>query len=239
VLCALSLAGCQHNRPAVASLSAPDEPRAPILEARQAADIRVALGRTLEQRGDLEQAQETYLEALKQDPSRGDACARLAVLYDRQGKCAQSEEFYLRAHDLQGDSPRLLCDRGYSFYLQGRWADAETSLRRAIDLDPANQRAHNNLGLTLARSGRAEEALAEFRRGGCNEAEAQANLALTLALEGSWTEARARYEQALNLEPNSNPARKGLRDLDAVIAKVARASPTSPDSDPSPDPGEE
>jgi hypothetical protein len=45
-------------------LSAPEEDRAPILEARQAADIRVALRRTLEQRGDLEQAQAAYREAV-------------------------------------------------------------------------------------------------------------------------------------------------------------------------------
>jgi Tfp pilus assembly protein PilF len=220
VFWALAGAGCLHSRPAVASLSPPDEAKAPVLEARQAADIRVAVARTLEQRGDLGQAQEAYLEALKQDPGRGDACARLAVLYDRQGKWAESEEFYRKAHDLQGDSPGLLCNRGYGLYLQGRWEEAETTLHQAIVLDPANQRAHNNLGLTLARSGRSVEALAEFRRAGCTEAEAHTNLALALALEGSWAGARAHYEQALSLEPNSIPARKGLRDLDRVTAKM-------------------
>jgi Flp pilus assembly protein TadD len=233
VFWALAGAGCQHGRPAVASLSAPDEVMAPVLEARQAADIQVAMGRTLEQRGDLEQAQAAYLDALKQDPRRGDACARLAVLYDRQAKWAESEEFYRRAHDLQGDSPGLLCNRGYSFYLQGRWADAEASLRQAIALDPANQRAYNNLGLTLARSGRVEEALAEFRRVGCTEAEAETNLALALALGESWAEARTHYEQALTLDPSSVRARKGLRDLDLLTAKIARASHTSPPNDPS------
>jgi Flp pilus assembly protein TadD len=99
------------------------------------------------------------------------------------------------------------------------------SLRRAIDLDPGNQRAHNNLGLTLARSGRAEEALAEFRRAGCNVAGAQTNLALTLTLEGSWEEARAHYHQALALDPTSSAAKKGLQDLDSLVAKEASASP--------------
>jgi Flp pilus assembly protein TadD len=182
----------------------------------------VALGRTLEKRGDLEQAQAAYLEALKQDPSRGDACARLAVLYDRQGKCAEAAEFYRRAHDLGEDSSALHVNQGYSFYLQGRWADAETSLRRAVALDPANQRAHNNLGLTLARAGRAEEARAEFRRAGCTEAEAQNNLAFALAVGGSWPEARAHYEQALTL------ARKALRDLDSLMAKVNPPPDTVP-----------
>jgi Flp pilus assembly protein TadD len=239
VFWALSGAGCQHNRPAVAGLSAPDEARVPVLEARKAADIQVALGRTLEQGGDLEQAQAAYLEALKQDPRRGDACARLAVLHDRQAKWPESEEFYRRAHDLEGDSPGLLCNRGYSFYLQGRWEDAETSLRQAIALDPANQRAHNNLGLVLARSGRADEARAEFRRAGCSEAEAQTNLALALALEGSWDEARAHYDQALTLDPNSVQARRGLRDLDALTAKLAHAPEALPRNDPSLVPREE
>jgi Flp pilus assembly protein TadD len=212
--------GCQHNRPAFTSLSAPEEDPAPVLKARQAADIRVALGRTLEKRGDLEQAQAAYLEALKEDPSRGDACARLAVLYDRQGKCAEAAEFHRRAHDLGGDSAALYVNQGYSFYLQGRWADAEASLRQAIALDPANPRAHNNLGLALAHAGQADEALAEFRRAGCTEAEAQSNLAFALAVEGSWAEARAHYEQALTLDPHSVPARKALRSLDSLMAKM-------------------
>jgi Flp pilus assembly protein TadD len=154
-------------------------------------------------------------------------------------KWAESEEFYRKAHDLQGDSPGLLCNRGYSLYLQGRWEEAETSLCQTIALDPANQRAHNNLGLTLARSGRSEEALAEFRRAGCTEAEAQTNLALTLALERSWAGARAHYEQALLLDPSSVHARKGLRDLDRLTAKMDPPSKTVLRSDPSPVPGEE
>jgi Flp pilus assembly protein TadD len=200
----------------------------PVLKARQAADIKVAMGRTLEKRGDLEGAQAAYLEALRQDPNRADACARLAVLYDRQGKFARSAELYRLAHDLQGDSPSLCCNQGYSFYLQRRWADAEASLRRAIALGPAEPRAHNNLGLTLAHAGRPDEALAEFRKAGCNETEAEINLALALATEGSWVEARAHYEQALTADPSSARARKGLRDLDSLTAKAATATAALP-----------
>jgi Flp pilus assembly protein TadD len=216
--------GCQHNRPPLASLSAPApaEEKAPVLKACQAADLKVALGRTLEKRGNQGQAEAVFREALKQDPNRGDACVRLAVLCDRQGKWAEAAEFYRRAHDLDGDSSALCVNQGYSFYLQGRWAEAETSLRQAIVLDPANPRARNNLGLTLAHTGRAEEALTEFRRAGCKEAEAQTNLALALAEEGSWTEARAHYEQALTADPGLAPAQKGLQGLDALLARTAQ-----------------
>jgi Flp pilus assembly protein TadD len=223
----LSAAGCLHaGLPLASQTGAPGEDNAPVLEPRQAADIKVAMGRTLEQSGDLEQAQTVYREALKLDPSRGDACGRLAVLYDQQGKWAESEELYRKAHALQGDTPALLCNRGYSLYLQGRHAEAEKSLRQAIALDPDNRRAHTNLGLTLASLERTEEALAEFRRAGCNEVEAHANLGLSLALSGCWLSARAHYEQALAVNPKCIPARNGLKALDSLIAKAnATSSP--------------
>ena len=225
----LCVAGCQHSRPAVAHLSPPEEDNArPVLKARQAADIQVAMGRTLEKRGDLERAQAAYLEALKQDPGRGDACARLAVLYDRQGNFTRSAELYRMAHELQGDDPSLCCNEGYSLYLQGRWREAEASLRRAIALDPAGPRAHNNLGLALAHSGRAPEALAEFRQAGCSEAEAEANLAFALAVEGAWAEARAHYERALTADPKLGPARKGLQKVNAVMARAGPAAEVLP-----------
>jgi tetratricopeptide (TPR) repeat protein len=94
------------------------------------------------------------------------------------------------------------------------------NLRQAIALRPDHRHAHNNLGLVLARSGRPEAALEEFRRAGCTEADAHNNLAFALTLEGHWPEARSHYERALSLAPSLTPAQEGLRQLDLVMAKT-------------------
>ncbi|HZT82481.1 MAG TPA: tetratricopeptide repeat protein [Gemmataceae bacterium] len=194
----------------------------PTLKAAQVADVQVALGKSLEERGAPEQALAAYQAALRHDPSRADAAARLAVLYDLQGRFAESEELHRKAVAAQPSNADLHCNLGYSLYLRHDWAGAEASLRQALTLAPGHRRAHNNLGLVLAHAGRADEALVEFRRAGCSEAEARANLGFALTLEQRWDEARGQYERALAEDPSSAAARKGLRELDALAARVAR-----------------
>src|SRR4051812_14538773 len=222
LLWACFLAGCQQApprpTPAGSVLSASQE-SGPRLEGRQVADVQVALGRVQERRGEVGQAQATYLEALKHDASRADACERLGVLCDRQGKAAEAREWYEKARAAQKANPDLLCNLGYSHYIQSRWAEAEDALRQAIALSPDHRRAHNNLGLVLAHTGREQEALAEFRKAGCTEAESRSNLAFALTLKRRWPEARACYERALAADPSSAPARNGLRQVNALLTK--------------------
>jgi Tfp pilus assembly protein PilF len=197
--------------------------RTPSLKGPQVADIQVALGRSLERRQENEQAMDAYSQALKQDPNCGDAALRLAILYDRQGRFKESEQFYRRALAAKPGNVEIFCDRGYSLCLQHHWAEAEMNLRQAIALQPNHARAHNNLGLVLAHTNRTEEALAEFRRAGCNEPDAQTNLAFVLTLDERWAEARNHYEYALAQDHLCARAKQGLEELSSLVAKVGRA----------------
>jgi Tfp pilus assembly protein PilF len=194
--------------------------QSPKLGATQAADVHVALGRSLEKSGALQEATTAYLEAIKLDPHRADACARLAVIHDLQAKFKESEAYHRKALAAQPENADLYCNYGYSLYLQRRWAEAEDNLRRAVALQADHRRAHNNLGLVLGHNGRAEEALTEFRKAGCREADAHINLAFVLTLEQSWPEARKHYEHALLKDPNAAQARKGLDELNTFAARA-------------------
>ncbi len=215
------LAGCQQAplRPQGPALALGGTGEGPKLTARQAADVQVALARSLELRGEGEQAMAIYREALRRDPSRADAYLRLAILCDQHGKFDESAGLYRKALAAQPGNAEIYCDMGYSLSLQRRWAEAEMNLRQAVALAPNHRRAHNNLGLVLGHGGRLDEALAEFRKGGCDDAEAHVNLAFVLTLERCWPEARSQYEQALALQPASAAARKGLEELEALMAK--------------------
>ena len=225
----LCLAGCQHFDPpsmpqstvAASTLTPPKS------KTRQIADVQVALGRSLEQQGETAKAMASYKEALRLDPSRADAGLRLAILYDKEGKFKESLPLYQKALAAYPGNPDLFCDMGYSLYLQRRFGEAEFNLRQALVLAPEHVRAHNNLGLVLAHSGQPEEAVAEFRRAGCTEADVQINLAFALTLENNWAEAGRRYEMALAIDSSSVAARKGLQELDAVVAKANQVCPAS------------
>jgi Tfp pilus assembly protein PilF len=225
-------AGCQLPQPAavppgVAMSPAPADPRP---NARQVADVQMALGRSLEKAGDLPRAGAAYLTVLKHDPNRADAYARLAAVNASQGKFEEATEFFKKALAVQPGSADLYCDMGYALYLQGRWDEARMNLRQALSLQPDHERAHNNLGLVLGRTGHAEEALLEFRKAGCSPAAAHSNLAFALALEGRWDEAQTHYGRALAVDPSSAAAKKGLRDVRGALARAESARPASPDA---------
>ncbi|WZP00660.1 tetratricopeptide repeat protein [Isosphaeraceae bacterium EP7] len=221
----LLLVGCSHNgrkAPAHASSGLLDTGRASKVTHRQAADMQVAMGRSLEESGNPTEAEAAYRKAIESDPKRADAHARLAVLVGMAGKFDESSKQFARAVKLDPKNPNLLCDQGYGYYLQRRWAESESCFRKAIKLEPAHSRSHNNLGLVLARQGDADAALAEFRRAGCDTADAQANLGLILAMEGHMPEAEKAYAAALAAKPKSSEARVGL---DAILAARTGARP--------------
>jgi tetratricopeptide (TPR) repeat protein len=212
------LAGCQN----VDRISGFAEGRSG-LNPRQVADVKIAYARTLEKHGDVARATAAYLEALKQDPTRGDAYSRLAILYDQQGKFAESLEARQKALVARPGDPDLYCDMGYSLYLQRRWDEAEMNLKQALALAPDHARAHNNLGLVLGHAGRSEAALAEFHKAGCNEADARANLAFAWTLEGRLPDARQQYKSALAADPSSTVTKKEIKELDAVVSRLELA----------------
>jgi hypothetical protein len=87
-------------------------------------------------------------------------------------------------------------------------------------VNPQHQRAHNNLALVQVRNDRLEDAVAEFRKGGSDPAQARSNLAFALTMERRWDAARAEYQRVLDLDPSSQVAKARLGQLNALLAKL-------------------
>ena len=221
LLAVLPLAGCQSTgRPqSVASAERPSRHR---LKSIEVADVQIAMARTLEEGGKPNEAAVVYAQALKKDPRRADACLHLAILCDRQGKVEEAASWYKQAHNLAPGDPDVHASQGYGLYLRREWQAAEKHLRQALALCPDHQRAHNNLGLVLARCGRKEEALAEFRLAGCSEAEARSNLAHALSLQGRWDAALVQYRAALRVDPGCALARRGVAQVQRLQARLEK-----------------
>ncbi len=234
-LSAALAAGCDHlptkpAAPMVPGVSLPAEPPTKV-GPHEGANLKAEYGHMLEKRGDLAAALSAYNEANAQDPKNLDALLGMARVYDAEGRFSDSMECYRKAESAKPRSSKVACNYGYSLYLQGRHADAEAALRQALARQPDNAPAHTDLGLVLARTGRRAEAIVEFRRAGCGPADAHVNVAFALTLEKSWSDARAEYEKALALDPSSEPARKGLRELEVVVARTAQP-PVSEEAEP-------
>jgi Tfp pilus assembly protein PilF len=231
VLVALA-AGCQSPGtpqaagPAVVPEGSVAEPPLKLTDA-QRADLKIALGRNLEREGNLDRAIDAFSEAAAKNPTRLDACLHLAALHERQGHLTESREWYRKALALGPNNADVYCNLGYSHYLQGDWVQAAKYLRHAVELQPNHARAHNNLGLVLARLWQSNEALAEFKKAGCNDADAYINLGYCFMVEGNTAQAQQYFNTALELDPKSAPAKKALQDLSALAARVESPRPVT------------
>jgi Tfp pilus assembly protein PilF len=211
------------------------------LEPAEAFSAQLDVARAQEAQGNLEAAVALYQKALEAPAGhkqRGRAPAsqralahrRMAADLDRLGRFAQAETHYREALKLAPNDPKVWNDAGYSYYLQGRWEESLRSLRTAARLAPDDARIQTNLGLCLAASGKTDEALEALTRAG-GPAVGEANLAFILAAAGKRAEARTHYEAALRIQPDLEPARAALAQLDRDAnrgnAPVLAEAPTS------------
>ena len=93
-----------------------------------------------------------------------DALFQLALLDIIENDLRSAVGRLVEARSMEPGIATLATHLGAVRFLQGRLGDAESLLREALALDADDQIAHFNLGLTLARLGRLDEALAFFER---------------------------------------------------------------------------
>jgi Flp pilus assembly protein TadD len=190
------------------------------LAADQTAEIQLAMGRSFEAEGDYDKAMAAYREAIRTAPERYEPQLRMAILLDRFGRFTEAVPHYDAALKASPGNAEIFADRGYSLCLQGQDAEGEVALRQAIAVEPRLARARNNLGALLARTGRTDDALAEFRKAGCRESDAQLNLAFALGQGRRWDEAKKHLELAKQAAPSAKEVGEDVAHLEALIARA-------------------
>ena len=184
------------------------QPEDPELNPAKTAEVQFALGRTLEQQGQRDQARAAYASSLRHDPQNGLACWRLAVLAAAAGRQAEADRYFGRAVDLIPESAEIHTDIGYSHYLRRDLETATMHLRQAIVLHESHQRAHNILGLVLAMQGRDLEAAREFSAAGLEPADIACNLGYVAMRSGNSGTADEMFAHALELVPGHTTAQR-------------------------------
>ncbi len=121
------------------------------------------------------------------------------------------------------------------------YADAQTLYLTTIRENSNSWLAHNNLGVVLANAGRADDAIAHYRRAleiNPNYPKAHCNLANALAAVGRMDEAIAHYQTALRLDADYLTAEVNLGNalvqsgrMDDAITHYRRAEEIAPRDD--------
>lgn len=92
-------------------------------------------------------AQQYFQDAVEKSPNDVTAWIGLAASYDRLGRFDLADRAYAAAAKLEGETPRLLNNEGYSYMLRGDLKSARAKFQQALKLDPNNETTLNNIKL--------------------------------------------------------------------------------------------
>ncbi len=177
---------------------------------------RLALAKVLQERGRAAEAVEQLRLVLTRNDRLADAHAALGAALRQSGDLAAARRSFLRAVELQPDSPSLWRSWG-TFLLLGA-ADlpaAERAFLKAIELAPGENRGYELLAATYTMECRYDEALATYARVPKPEAfniDARSNRATAFYFARRWTEALAEFREVVAAMPDDGTWRINLGD---------------------------
>ena len=175
----------------------------------------LALAVRYHQAGNLDKAEQLYLQILRADANNADAWCFLGAVHQARGQFAQAETHFRRAIQLAPAHPSARNFLGTMLAQQARLDEAGECLAEMLHLQPTDAETHHNLALVRIQQGRLDDALIHQRRVvelQPASAEALNNLGKTLQQRGLVNEAIAQYRQALRLDGNFASAHSNLGD---------------------------
>lgn len=125
-----------------------------------APETLVPLGAGLAATGDVEQAVQVYLAALRRRPDDPVALVNLGLGLEALGRGAEAEAVYARAVEVRPTEALPHFNLGNLHFQRGDFEAAIAAYREAVRRDPGLARAQFYLGVALINTGRAAEALA-------------------------------------------------------------------------------
>jgi tetratricopeptide (TPR) repeat protein len=179
--------------------------------------------RAARERGDLDTAARTLLQALESEPESLPARNELAVVLLALGRPDQAQQLLRWVLKRAPDLAAAHTNSGIAWQAMGRFDEALAAFGRAVALEPDDAGARNNLALCLRRLDRHDEAEAELRRAlalAPGDAWTVTNLAVLLRDLGRPREARALAEPELGRHPDAVDLRcaaaAALQDLGEI-----------------------
>ena len=154
--------------------------------------------------GQLEEAASHFKTSLELEP-KAEIYSDLGFTMARLGKSEEALADYQKALELDPNCASAHFNLAVTFVQAGKFAEAESHYRQALPGRPTAE-THNGLGYVLARQGRTDEAIAEFRKAIDVDPKftpAYNNLAEALVKQGKLEEAEPYYRRSLAEKPSA------------------------------------
>ena len=193
----------------------------------------------LHKAGQIEKAENLYLQALSSGFEHEIILSNLGVIYKRTNRIDKAIEIYKRAISLNPEFADAHANLGGLLQEKKDYAAAYISLCKAIALNPSHAVAHSNLGLTLQAKGECREALnsaLKAIRMDPNLASAYMNLGNILKEQGQLAQAEASCQKAIGVDSSFIPAYVSLGtiykdqgNLDQALSAILAAQKLKPE----------
>jgi tetratricopeptide (TPR) repeat protein len=210
----------------------------------QYAPARTNLGQMLLDRGRPEEALPHCQEAVRLQPDLAALHHNLGNVLRALEKYVEAKAAYLEALRLEPDLAPAHAHLGLTMLREGQPHEALPWVKRAVELDPTDASFREFLGEVYMERDEPGEAIAHFEQALALSEEERPGLHLSLGLalqdEGRLDEARAHYETALEIQPDTAAAHLNLGGLaeeqghmgeaEAAFRTALRIQPSFPNS---------
>lgn len=184
------------------------------------------LGNTLEARGRLEAAADSFRTALRLAPTFAPAHTNLGTVLFRQGRVDEAVTHLSEAVRLGPHYAEAYNNLGVVLEKQGMIAEALGAYAKALSIRPRYASAHANRALALVGAGRLDEAVAhaeEALRLRPNDAEFCNRLGAALTKNGDLAGALKYYGRSLRIDPGNGAAFAGRAKVLALLGRTDAA----------------
>ncbi|MGA8149141.1 MAG: tetratricopeptide repeat protein [Gallionellaceae bacterium] len=186
------------------------------IEIRPSSQMYFNRGILLQAQGNLDQAIESYQQALLLKPDFAEAYDNLGTALQEQGKLDEAIADHRQALIFKPDLAGAHFNLGNALQKLGRLDQAIESYHQALLLNPNLAWAQGNMGNALRTQGRLDEAIISFRQAIALKpdfAEAHCNLGNVLRTQGRLDEAIISFRQAIALKPDIAEAHCNLGNV--------------------------
>ncbi len=170
-----------------------------------------------------------YRKALAQDPQSGEARARLANAYVRDGEVELAAQEYVRAANLLPKDVQAQLKAGHLLLLSGQFDEARTRAEKALELDSKNAEGHilrGNALVGLTGLDRGIEEIQEAIKLDPGNAPGYLSLGALERAAGHSSEAEAAFKKAIEADPASVAAHLALANFYWAMRLIAETGQT-------------
>jgi len=173
---------------------------------------RYGMARALGQRGKLDEAIKAYREVTRMDPGNLMAHYELGLILLAKGSAVAAASHFSDALRIKPDFAAAHAGLGVAAEGQGRLDQAAAHYSKALSINP-EAILHYRLGSVLARQGKLDKAVPQFRnavRMFPDYAAAHYDLGVALSMQGKLDEAIKHYSEAIRSRPDYTKAHMNL-----------------------------